>query len=100
MNGAMPGEAAFFGITWFGAILAGIVAWIWFSAAGGLWDGDPRSWEFVIVIAIITLLFDILGLAAGSPLSARAPTILLASFALVIALLPGTRHAVTPVGQA
>jgi hypothetical protein len=101
LTGALPGEADFFGITWFGAILAGLVAWIWFSVAGGLWKGERDSWEFVVVIALITLLFGTIGLFAGAPWVARAPTMLLAAVALIIALLPATRHATRrPAGVA
>lgn len=95
LTGALPGETDFFGVTWFGAILAGIVSCIWFSVAGGLWKGERDSWEFVVIVAIITLLFGIVALVAGAPWVARAPSMLLAAIALIIALLPGTRHAVT-----
>ena len=48
------GEMEFFGISILGAILAGIVALIWFGVARGLWNLDPQSWTFVVVIAMYT----------------------------------------------
>jgi hypothetical protein len=93
---AATGATAFFGVGILGAILAGIVAWIWFWAAGGLWRGDPQAWQFVILVAVFTLVFDALALIAGTPLSVRMPSILLAALALILALLPSTREAVMP----
>jgi hypothetical protein len=96
---AVPGEAAFFGANLLGAILTGIVAWIWFWAAGGLWRGEPQAWEFVVIVCILTLIFDVIAIAAGAPFVYRAPSTILAVIALVIALLPGTRQAVVPTGH-
>jgi hypothetical protein len=96
---ALPGEAAFFGVNWLGAILTAIVAWIWFWAAGGLWRADPQAWEFVVIVSILTLVFDAIALAAGAPWVYRAPSTILAAVALVIGLLPGTREAVVPSGH-
>ena len=97
---ALPGEGVFFGVNWLGAILTGIVAWIWFWAAGGLWRADPQAWEFVVIVSIVTLVFDAISLFAGAPWVYRAPSTILAAVALVIALLPGTRQAIVPTGHA
>ena len=50
------GELNFFGTNIFGAILAGIVALIWFSVARQLWNLDAQGWLFVVVIAIFNLI--------------------------------------------
>jgi hypothetical protein len=97
---AMTGETAFFGVSIFGAFLTGIVAWIWFWAAGGLWRSDPQAWLFVVVVSFLTLLFDAIAIIAGAPPVARAPSILLAAIALCLALLPSTRQAVSPSAAA
>jgi hypothetical protein len=97
---AAPAETAFFGVHWLAAILAGIVALIWFWAAGGLWRGDPDAWTFVVIVSIMTLVFDLIAIIAGAPWVYRAPSTILAAFALALALLPNTRHAVTPTAHA
>jgi len=97
---ALPGGVVFFGVNWLGAILTGIVAWIWFWAAGGLWRAEQQAWEFVVLVCILTLVFDVIALIAGEPWVFRAPSTILAAVALVIALLPGTRHAIAPTGHA
>jgi hypothetical protein len=96
---ALPGETVFFGVNWLGAILTGIVAWIWFWAAGGLWRADPQAWGFVVIVSILTLVFDLIAILSGAPWVYRAPSTILAAVALVIALLPGTRHAVVPTAH-
>jgi hypothetical protein len=97
---ALPGETAFFGVHWLAAILAAVVSWIWFWAAGGLWRGDPEAWTFVVIVAVFTLLFGFIAMVAGAPLMYRAPSMILAAFALILALLPNTREAVTPTAHA
>jgi hypothetical protein len=97
---ALPGEGAFFGVNWLGAILTGLVAWIWFWAAGGLWKANPQAWEFVVVVCLFTLIFDGIALIAGAPLVFRAPSMLLAACALALAFLPATRRAVVPTAGA
>lgn len=92
----LPGESAFFGFNWVGALVAGVVAWIWFWAAVGLWRADPQAWEFVVAVSLLTLVFGGVALMAGAPWAARAPSMTLAVIALCLALLPGTRHAMVP----
>jgi hypothetical protein len=93
---ALSGGGSFFGISILGAILTGIVAWIWFWAAGGLWQRDAQAWRFVVLVAIVSLVFDALAIVGGTPLTVRMPSIVLAGLALILALLPSTREAVTP----
>jgi hypothetical protein len=93
---ALTGGNAFFGFSMLGAILTAIVAWIWFWAAGGLWQRDAQAWMFVIFVAIFSLVFDAVAIIGGTPLEVRTPSIILAALALILALLPSTREAVTP----
>ena len=93
---ALTGANSFFGVGLLGALLSGIVAWIWFWAAGGLWQHEEQAWQFVVVIAIISLIFDGIAILGGTPLEVRVPSLVLAAVALILALLPGTREAITP----
>ena len=43
----------FFVAAWFGALLSGLVALIWFSTARQIWNGDPRGWLFMVSISVI-----------------------------------------------
>ena len=81
----------FIGAPILGAILAGIVALIWFSVARQLWNLDPRGWMFVVVIAIIYLIFDVLALIGGTAIQDMWASIAISGIALILAILPNTR---------
>jgi len=90
---ASLGPMKFFGFSFIGAILAGIAALIWFWAARGLWNLDPEAWLFVVVIAIMYLIFDFVAWIGGTSLQAMLPSIVVNGLALILALLPGTQSA-------
>ena len=87
------GPMEFFGVSIIGAILAGIAALIWFWAARGLWNLDPEAWLFVVVIAIMYLIFDFVAWIGGTSLQAMLPSIVVNGLALILALLPSTQSA-------
>ena len=86
-------EVSFFGFSLFGAIMAGIVAVIWFWAASKLWNLDPQGWSFMVVIAIVYIIFDVLAILGGTPLNSMWLSLGLTVLALILGLLPGTRAA-------
>jgi hypothetical protein len=87
------GPVNFFGFSFIGAIMAGIVAAIWFWAAQKLWTLDPQGWIFVVVIAIVYLIFDFVAILGQSSFQAMLPSILVSAIALILGLLPGTKEA-------
>jgi hypothetical protein len=87
------GELNFFGTNIFGAILAGLVALIWFSVARQLWNLDPRGWMFVVVIAIFNLILGIMQIIGGTPIQALGLSLGISAIALILAILPGTKAA-------
>jgi hypothetical protein len=86
-------DVSFFGFSLFGAIMAGIVAVIWFWAAAKLWNLDPQGWTFVVVIAIVYIIFDVLALLGGTPIEYMGLSLGITILALILGLLPGTRAA-------
>ena len=87
------GEMKFYGTNWFGAILSGIVAVIWFVTAYQLYKVDPRGWLFVVVIAIINLIFLFLAILGQSTFQSVMLGVIVNAAALILALLPGTKDA-------
>lgn len=87
------GELKFYDTSWLGAIFAGIVAIIWFVVAYQLWKVDPRGWLFVVVIAVINLIFLVLAWLGQSTFSAIALQLIVNVVALILALLPSTKSA-------
>ncbi len=83
----------FLGGSFFGAILSGLVAIIWFWAATRLWNMDPRGWIFMVTIAAIYLIFDAVALIAGTPFDLLLGSIFINALALIVGLLPSTKEA-------
>ena len=86
-------ELSFFGVNIFGAILAGFVAVIWFWVAGRLWNLDPQGWLFVVIISVVHIIFGVVALLGGTPLSAMWISLGLPILTLILGLLPGTKAA-------
>lgn len=84
---------SFLGSPFLGAILAGMVALIWFWAAARVWNMDPRGWVFMVTIAAIYLILDVVALIAGTPIDFMLGSIFLSALALIIGLLPSTKEA-------
>ena len=89
----MGTEVSFYGQNLFGALMAGIVAAIWFWAASKVWQLDPQGWSFVVVIAIIYLIFDVVAMFGGTSINEMMLSIGASVLALILGFLPGTRAA-------
>jgi hypothetical protein len=87
------GELKFYNTNWLGAILAGIVAVIWFVVAWQLWNVDPRGWLFVVVIAVINIVFLLLAVLGQSTFQSVLLQLAINAVALILALLPSTKEA-------
>jgi hypothetical protein len=85
-------EFDFFGSPWLGAILSGLVALIWFATARQIWNLDPRGWLFMVSIAAIFLIFDVIALIGGTPWEYLATGFVITGLALILALLPSTKR--------
>jgi hypothetical protein len=88
---------SFLGSPVLGAILSGLVAIIWFWAAARIWNLDPQGWLFVVAIAAIYLVFDVIALiASDAPFEATLeillPSIFINGLALILGLLPSTKR--------
>jgi len=83
---------SFLGSPLLGAVMAGLVAAIWFWAAVRVWNVDPRGWLFMVSIAAIYLVFDVIALIAGTPIELLLPSILINVLVLIICLLPSTKE--------
>jgi hypothetical protein len=83
---------SFLGAPILGAILSGLVAIIWFWAASRIWNVDPQGWLFMVSIAAIYLIFDIIAIIAGTPVELLLPSIFVSALALILGLLPSTKR--------
>ena len=88
---------SFLGAPWLGAILSGLVALIWFWAASRIWNGDPQGWLFMVSIATIYLILDVITLIASdlpfeATLEILMPSLVISALALILGLLPSTKR--------
>ena len=83
---------SFVGSPFLGAALSGLVALIWFGTAAQIWRGDPRGWLFMVSIAVIFLILDVISLIAGTPIELLLPSITISVLALILGLLPSTKR--------
>jgi len=81
---------------WFAAIMAAIVGVIWLVVAWWLWTLNPSGWLFVVVIAVINLVFLFLAILGKTTFSDVLLQILVNAAALILALLPSTKQAFLP----
>jgi len=83
---------SFLGAPLFGAILSIVVAAIWFWAASKIWNLDPQGWLFMVSIAVIYLVIDVIALIAGTPIELMFGSIVISALALILGLLPSTKR--------
>ena len=88
-------QLRFFTVAWLGGILSLVVALIWLSTSRQLFTLDPRGWMFVVVIAIITLVINVITLIGpnANEFNSLWWSFIAPVLALVLAFLPGTRAA-------
>jgi hypothetical protein len=83
---------SFAGTPVLGAILSALVALIWFATAAQIWRGDPRGWLFMVSIAVIFLIIDVVALISGTPIELLSASIFISALALILGLLPSTKR--------
>jgi hypothetical protein len=87
------GPLRFFDFNFFGALLSGLVALIWFTTASQLWRLDARGWQFVVIVAILNLILLLVSWLGRSSFGAVLPGLVINGAALAMAFLPDTQRA-------
>ena len=87
------GENAFFGFSFFGAIMWGILALIYFWVGRMLWNLNEQGWLFVVVLSILNLIMAFVTVLGDTPFQAVLPAVVVNGIILIYALLPGTKAA-------
>ena len=87
------GPVSFFTFDLLGAILWGILALIYIWVVRGLWNLDPQAWLFVVILAALNLILDIVSLIGGSTWEQLALSIIVNGIILIYGLTPGVKNA-------
>ncbi len=78
---------------WFAAMMSAIVGVIYFVVASWLYNLNPSGWLFVVVIAIINIIFLFLAILGQSTFSSVLLQLVVNAVLLLLAFLPGTQAA-------
>lgn len=78
---------------WFAAIMSALVGVIYFVVAWWLYNLNPSGWLFVVVIAIINLIFLFLALLGQNTFNDILIQVIVNAVLLILAFLPGTQAA-------
>jgi hypothetical protein len=90
---ALFGRTGFFGQALLGAILWGILAFIWGWVAVGLWNLNPEAWSFVVIITILNLILAGISVLGSTTWQAVLPSVFVNALVLVYSLSPGVKDA-------
>ena len=91
------GLGYFFGFSFFGAIMWGILALIYFWVGKMLWNLNEQGWLFVVILSILNLIMALVTVLGKTPFMAVLPAVLVNAIVLIYALLPGVKNAFTPM---
>lgn len=95
--GAMPaalfGGTGFFGQALVGALLWGLLTFIWGWVAVGLWNLDPQAWLFVVILAIFGLVLAGISVLGATTWQAVLPSIVVNAVILIYSLSSGVKEA-------
>jgi hypothetical protein len=91
------GEKAFFGFSFFGAIMWIILALIYFWVGKLLWDLNEQGWLFVVVLAVLNLIMAFVMVLGKTTFTAVLPAVLINGLVLIYAMLPGVKNSFTPM---
>ena len=79
--------------SWFAAGMSALVGVIYFVVAGWLYNLNPSGWLFVVVIAIINIIFLFLAIIGQTTFASVSLQLIVNAILLLLAFLPGTQAA-------
>ncbi len=87
------GPLAFFGFDLVAAVLSILLALIYLWVAKMLWELEPQGWLFVVCMASINLIFDVVAVIGSSSVQGLSGSFLVNVLILVYCFWPATRAA-------
>jgi hypothetical protein len=87
------GEYRFFGFDLFGAIMWGLMFFIYLWVFRMLWNLDPQGWLFVVVLAALNLILAFISILGQTTFTDMLPSIIFNGIVLLYSLTPGVKSA-------
>jgi hypothetical protein len=82
-----------------GALLWGVLTFIWGWVTVGLWTLDPQAWLFVVVLTIFDLILAAISVLGATTWQAVLPSVVLNAVILIYSLSSGVKEAFGQPGQ-
>jgi hypothetical protein len=70
-----------------------LIALVYLWVANMLWNLEPQGWLFVVLLACINLIFDVVAVIGSSSVQGLSGSLLVNALILVYCLWPATRAA-------
>jgi hypothetical protein len=86
-------EIRFFGNPFLGAIMWGILGFIYIWLVRMLWNVDPQGWMFLLILSSLNLILAVVSIIGSATLQSVAPALIINGLVLIYCLLPGTKAA-------
>ena len=79
-------------VSYFYAIMWGLLVWVWIWLTQMLWRVEPQAWIFMVFVSMFNLSFDFILVVGSSTWSDVSVNFLINSLVLIYCMLPGTRR--------
>jgi hypothetical protein len=76
----------------FGALLYGLLVWVYIWLVQMLWKVDPSAWLFLVVITVFNLILAFVSMIGASGWQDFGWSIFLNAIVLIYCMLPGVRN--------
>ncbi len=87
------GDIRFYTFDFWGALLWGIMVFIYLWVFNMLWNVNPQGWLFLVFISGLNLVLAFLYILGGSSWDAMSVAIVINGLILIYCLLPSTKRA-------
>jgi hypothetical protein len=87
------GPMTFFGFDLWGALLWGLMTFIYAWVVYQLWTVNPQGWMFLVILSSLNLMLAVVSTIGATTFSAVLPTLLFNGIVLIYCLTPGIKDA-------
>ena len=77
----------------FGALMYGLLVWVYVWLVQMLWNVDPSAWLFLVIITIFNLILAFVGMIGAGDWADFGWSVFLNAIVLIYCMLPGVRRA-------
>jgi hypothetical protein len=87
------GPVSFFGFDLWGALLWGLMTFIYAWVVYQLWTVNPQGWSFLVILAVLNISLDVISAIGQTSLAVLMPSIIFNAIVLLYCLTSGVKRA-------